>query len=90
MENIDQILKEVLDWYTLGIKLDLPDHSLREIQINYSAYGIGRLRQEIISTWLKYDTGASWSKLASALKEMGKNTVATKIWKQHVPGYIRR
>ena len=36
------MLTEVLDWHTLGIKLGIPDHSLGEIRINYSAYGIGR------------------------------------------------
>ena len=78
---------EVLDWHTLGIKLGIPYHSLGEIQINYSAYGIGRQRQEMITKWLNYDTEASWDKLANALEEMGKHVVATKIWNTYVPGY---
>ena len=81
------MLTEVLDWYTLGIRLGIPDHLLREIQINYSAYGTCRRRQEMITTWLQYDTEASWDKLASALKEMEKRVAASKIWNTHVPGY---
>ena len=87
LKNIDQILMEVLDWHTLGIKLGIPVHSLTEIQINYSAYGIGRQRQEMITKWLEYDTEASWDKLANALKEMGKHVAANKIWNVYVPGY---
>ena len=80
------MLMEVLDWHTLGVKLGIPDHSLAEIQINYSAYGIGRQKQEMITTWLQYDTEASWDKLANALKEMGKHVAAAKIWNVYVPG----
>ena len=36
----------------------------------------------MISKWLKYDPEHSWSKLASALEEMGNNTLAAKIWDQ--------
>ena len=81
------MVTEVLDWHTLGIKLGIPSHSLGEIQMNYSAYGIVRQKQEMITTWLDYDTEASWDKLANALKEMGKHVVATKIWNAYVPGY---
>ena len=81
------MLTEVLDWHTLGIKLDIPDHSLAEIRINYSAYGIGRQKQEMITTWLENDTEASWDKLANALEEMGKHVAANKIWNAYVTGY---
>ena len=87
LRNIDKILTEVLDWYTLGIKIGLPHRLLEEIRIDYSAYGIGRQRQEMITKWLEYDTKASWDKLANALKEMGKHVVANKIWNAYVPGY---
>ena len=69
----------MLDWHTLGIKLGLPDHKLREIEINYSVHGLDRQRHEMISSWLNYDTEASWDKLASALKEMGMHVAANKI-----------
>ena len=81
------MLMEVLDWHTLGVKLGIPYHSLAEIQINYSAYGIGRQKQEMITTWLQYDTEASWDKLASTLEEMGKHVAANTIWSAYIPGY---
>ena len=82
LKNIDQVLTEVADWHTLGIKLYLPDQTLKKIKIDYSASGTDRQRQEMISMWLKYDPEHSWSKLASALEETGNNTLSAKIWKQ--------
>ena len=81
------MLTEVLDWHTLGIKLGIPDHSLWEIQIDYSAYGTGRQKQQMITKWLEYDTEASWDKLTNALKEMGKHVAPARIGNTHVPGY---
>ena len=73
------MLTEVVDWHTLGMKLDLPDKTLKKIEIDYSASGTDRQRQEMISIWLKHDPEHSWSKLASALEETGNNTLAAKI-----------
>ena len=69
----------MLDWHTLGTKLGLPFYKLEAIRIDYSAYGTGRQKQEMINTWLQYDTEASWDKLANALKEMGKHVAAAQI-----------
>ena len=77
----------MLDWHTLGTKLGLPVYKLEAIRIDYNAYGTGRQKQEMITTWLEYDTEASWDKLANALKEMGKHVAASKIWNTYVTGY---
>lgn len=79
LQNIDKILIEVLDWHTLGINLGLPVHILDTIRIDYSAYGVARQKQEMISSWLKYDTETSWDKLARTLNEMGMHVAAKKI-----------
>ena len=81
------MLTSVLDWHTLGTKLGLPDSSLGAIRIDHSPYGTDRQRHEMISKWLAYDTKASWSKLASALEEMGNNTLAEEIRGKYIPGY---
>ena len=69
----------MVDWHTLGIKLGLPVHNLRRIESNYRVHGLDRQRHEMISTWLEYDTEASWDKLASALKEMEMHVAAKNI-----------
>ena len=73
------MLTDVVDWHTLGTKLGIPGYKLKEIQIDNSAYGTVRQRNEMISEWLLYDINASWTKLARALVEMGINTPAKKI-----------
>ena len=84
------MLTEVLEWHTLGTKLGLPAHTLETIRIDFSTNGIIRQRQQMITTWLEYDTKASWSKLADALETMGKHVAATKILDMYVPGYKGR
>ena len=81
------MLIELLDWHTLGIKLDLPVHTLKKIRIDYSVYETDRQKEEMINNWLAYDTEASWSKLASALDEMGNHTLAKKIRDIYIPEY---
>jgi len=84
-KNISQILTGVLEWHTLGIKLDLPVDTLGKIQIDFSVYGTDRLTQEMVKKWLAYDPLASWSKLASALDEMGNHTLAKEIRDKYIP-----
>ena len=83
--NIDNILKEVLDWYNLGTKLGLPNYQLGEIWHDFT--GTVRRRKEMISKWLAYDTEASWNKLARALEEMGMRVVAKEVLDKYVLGY---
>ena len=87
LQNIDKILIEVLDWHILGTKLGLPVYKLEAIRIDCNAYGTYQQRQKMITTWLEYDTEASWDKLANALEEMGKNVAAAKIWNTYVTGH---
>ena len=86
-QNIDQMLTGVVDWHTLGIKLGIPDHSLGEIQSNYGANGIVRMRQEMIKKWLIWDEDCSWCKLAHALEEMELHVVVRKIREKYTSGY---
>jgi len=84
-KNISLVLTPVLNWHTLGINLDLPVPSLDAIWIDYKR--TDRQRQEMITKWLAFDTGASWSKLACALEEMGENKVAKNIRDTYVPDH---
>jgi len=84
------MLTSVLNWHKLGTNLGLPDHSLGAIRIDYSINGTDRQRQEMITKWLAFDTGASWSKLARALEEMAENEVARNIRETYVPDHRRK
>ena len=87
LENIDQMLTEVLDWHTLGIKLGIPGYLLGKIQIDFSSHGTTRQRQEMIKTWLTCDKERSWRKLACILEEMEMHVVAKEIRDKYTPDY---
>ena len=72
------MLKDVLDWRTLGEKLGISHQKLQAIQ---EKYGTDQQKEMIINTWLEDDKEASWSKLATTLEVIGKHvyTVAKEI-----------
>jgi len=78
------MLKDVLDWHTLGEKLGISHQKLQAIQAECDTY---QQKEMIIKTWLEDDKEASWSKLASTLEEIGKHvhTVAREIQCKYVP-----
>ena len=84
--NIDGMLKDVLDWRTLGGKLGISHQKLQAIQVEY---GTDQQKEMIINTWLEDDEEASWSKLASTLEEIGKHIykVAKEIQCKYAPVY---
>ena len=88
LNDVDNILTKVLDWYTLGTKLGLPDYKLTEIRLDYTE--TVHQRQQMISKWLAFDTETSWNKLARALEEMGMRVVAKEVLDKYVPGYRGR
>ena len=86
LSNIDGMLKDVLDWRTLGGKLGISHQKLQAIQVEY---GTDQQKEMIINTWLEDDKEASWSKLASTLEEIGKHIykVAKEIQCKYAPVY---
>ena len=71
--------KSVTDWHTLGIHLDLTTSQLDEIQADYHAHRVNRLKTEMFKVWLKSSPGASWTDLITALRAMDKITIASEI-----------
>ena len=71
--------KSVSDWHSLGIHLDLTTSQLNNIHVTYHAHGVERLKTEMFDVWLKSSPDASWTKLITALRAIGENTVASEI-----------
>ena len=67
-----------LDSYTLGLQLDLPPSNLAALASDHPMSALRRM-QETVSSWLHYDTGASWSRLARAVDVMGYSGIAETI-----------
>ena len=82
LKDILLALQDVTEWQDLGIYLGLPDATIRLIASHHDVMGHKRM---MISEWLKYDTEASWEKLARVLTEMKKNVIAANIRKKYVP-----
>ena len=82
LRDVLVVLQDVTEWQDLGIYLGLPDATIRQIASHHDVMGHKRM---MISEWLKYDTEASWTKLAWALTCMRKNVIADDIRRQYVP-----
>ena len=77
-------LKDVTDWYTLGIHLKMKVSTLDRIQGDFRN-GL-RAKEETLKFWLKQDPGstvhgsaATWEALLKALRVMDENKVAKMI-----------
>ena len=83
-------LKDVTDWYTLGIRLELKVSTLNRIQGDFR--NTQRAMEETLKYWLEQDPGstipgsaATWEVLVKALRIMGENREAKRI--EEIVGY---
>ena len=76
LKELSNALDSVVDWFTLGVKLELEDHELRTIEQNYRG---DRCKLEMLSRWLRSGKPPTWKALADALHLMGEHAVASKI-----------
>ena len=77
-------LKTVTDWHQLGIKLGLETYELERIEKDYQ--GNERQKFQMLERWLQRSPVTPWEDLASALQEMGQNTVAEGIRQKYIRG----
>ena len=62
--------KEVTDWYSLGIQLEIATSDLDHIEKNYRG-DTKRCKTEAFKHWLHNDQEPTKSKLAQAVEDMG-------------------
>ena len=82
LNNVVLAVSNGAEWFDLGLQLGLPSATLRSIAIDPNITGINSKRLAMLSEWLKYDTAASWEKLAAALSTIGQNVVAANVRSQ--------
>lgn len=70
-------LKEV-DWFELGIQLNVPQCELRIIKRQYY-YDVIRCLTEMLDLWLHANPNASWAEIAVALKHSSQGDLATTL-----------
>lgn len=74
-------LKEVVDWYHLGVRLNIPDYQLKIIAKN-NPRDVATCRTEMLSLWMNTVQG-KWATIVQALVETGSRTLACEIALKH-------
>ena len=82
IQHVILAVNDVAEWFDLGLQLGLPSATLRLIAADPNIKDIKSQRLAMLSEWLKYDTAASWEKLAAALATIGENVVAANVRSQ--------
>ena len=79
LNNIVLAVSDVVEWFDLGLQLGLPSTPLRLIAADLNIKDIKTQKRAMLSEWLKYDTAASWEKLATALVTIGEKVAAANV-----------
>ena len=72
-----------MDWYSLGVNLDLKRYQLSEIESNHRGDD-KRCRTEMLGYWLDNTTTPTWEAVAEALCLMEAHAVADKIRRKYI------
>ena len=79
LKDVVVAVREVTEWYDLGLQLGLPDYVLKVIAAHPNVEEHQRM---MLSKWLEYDPSASWEKLAAVLFTIGKKVGAENVRRQ--------
>ena len=77
-------MREVTEWYQLGLQLGVAPHKLKEIESDYPQ-DIQRRKSEVLDWWLRNATEVSLKKLAQVLEAMGGYTAVAWRLRNKVP-----
>ena len=72
-----------MDWYSLGVNLDLKRYQLSEIEKNHRGDD-KRRRTEVLGCWLDNTTNPTWKTVAEALYLMEAHSVADIIKRKYM------
>ena len=72
-------LKEVNDWYTFGVALDIPVRQLRIIQSSNPHAGVDRWLVDMFEYWLSSNPDASWKDIIQALEQTDQLVLAAEV-----------
>ena len=82
LKELSNELDSVVDWHSLGIKLGMKAHELKTIEENCRGND-ERCKHEMLSRWLRSSKHPTWKAVATALDQMEKHEIASKIYKKH-------
>ena len=70
LRDIQTELRDVADWYQLGVQLGISTADLDQIQMNYPR-NAQQCKMKVLDLWLQNSPERSWAKLAQAVEAMG-------------------
>ena len=70
-------LQEVIDWFYLGMCLDVPLPTL--LTIKKDLRNTDECRTRMLEAWMNQEEEPTWSKIVAALREMKKTALAEQI-----------
>ena len=79
MRLLVNAVRNVSDWHSLGLHLDITMRRLKEINRIYRVEGEERIKAEMFDVWLKSCPDASWHDLVTALNEIDEKRVAKEV-----------
>ena len=71
-------LHDVISWFQLGIYLDISPSELMKIRVDYREK-TDDCKTEMLETWLKQTTNATWSAVVRALVGIRMGALAQKV-----------
>ena len=77
--TLTNVLRNVIDWETLGTKLGVRKSKIKEIAMDRNYRRPNLCKCDVLDFWLRNDHDASWGKLAAALDNMDECNVASNI-----------
>ena len=86
LKNVLNALKDVVDWKSLGVQLDISAPRIKEIDTNNRGQ-VADCKRDLVQYWLESDVSCSWKKLIDALKKMDKLVLAEEIESTYCPMY---
>ena len=82
--HVISAISSVVDWFTLGIFLEVNYEQLKTIESNYHG-NLNRCRQEMLNIWIR-SGNATWSTLVNVLysDDVKEKAVAEEIEKKYL------
>ena len=85
LDEIQESIKEIVDWKDLGLKLGLYLSTLEEIELDHNR--VKNRKREMLAAWLRREDNSkdrTWSTLVDAVHKMNHHSLAEEITEQHL------
>ena len=78
LKDLQRELKGVVNWFQLGLELDIPDDELLIIRQDNILFGVEKCLLEVLIHWGNHEK-RTWTKVVGALVKIGRYVLAEGI-----------